>query len=70
MRNYLIWLMGDKVTERNIEAKELEEAEEIIMTNAVKGIQWVKELNGKAYSNKKAIQLTELLNSKLMGLAQ
>jgi hypothetical protein len=40
------------------------------MTNAVKGIQWVKELNGKAYSNKKAIQLTELLNSKLMGLAQ
>jgi branched-chain amino acid aminotransferase len=70
MRNYLIGLMGDKVIERNIEVKELDETEEIIMTNAVKGIQWVKELNGKAYSNKKAIQLTELLNSKLMGLAQ
>ncbi len=67
MRNYIIWLMGHQVIERDIEAEELFEAEEIIMTNAVKGIQWVKELSGISYTNKKAIQLLELINTRLAG---
>ena len=67
MRNYITTLMGGNVIERDIEYEELEGAEEIITTNAVKGIQWVKVLNGKTYTNQKAIQLNELLNSKLVG---
>ena len=67
MRNYLIWLTGGKVIERDMEAEEVFEADEILLTNAVKGVQWVKELQGKVYNNKKAIQLTELLNSRLVG---
>ena len=70
MRNYIIWLTANNVIEREIEAEELYDAEEILLTNAVKGIQWVRELNGRIYNNKKAVQLTELLNSKLLGLAQ
>ena len=68
MRNYIIKLSGDRVEERDIEAEELFDANEILMTNAVKGIQWVRELNGISYSNEKCIELTGLLNSGMVGL--
>lgn len=66
MRNYIMWLMGNHVIERDIEAEELAEAEEVLMTNAVKGIQWISELDTAKYTNKKAVQLTELLNTRLI----
>ena len=70
MRNYILWLIGEGAVERDIEADELMDAEEIIMTNAVKGLQWVKELNGNKYTNKMALKLIKLVNHKLMGHAQ
>lgn len=69
MRNYLVGLVGHEIIERNVEVEELLDADEILMTNAIKGVQWVKELDGKIYGNKKASQLTSLLNSKLTGVA-
>jgi branched-chain amino acid aminotransferase len=65
MRTYIIANLDD-VEEREIETKELLEADEILLTNAVKGIQWVKEFEGKTYTNKKAIELTAILNKNLL----
>ncbi len=66
MRTYLISLLEDDVfEEREVEVKELLEADEILLTNAVRGIQWVREFEGKVYGNKKAVELTALLNNTL-----
>ncbi len=45
--------------------KELLEADEILLTTAVRGIQWVREYEGKVYGNKKAVELTAFLNQEL-----
>lgn len=67
MRAYVISMLDDaNFEEREVEAKELEEADEILLTNAVRGIQWVRELNGKVYTNKKAVELTASLNKELL----
>ncbi len=66
MRSYLFSALKDIVEERDVEVKELQDAEEIILVNAVKGIRWVKEFNGKTYTNNKAVELTSLLNESLL----
>jgi branched-chain amino acid aminotransferase len=67
MRAYVISMLDDaNFEEREVEAKELEEADEILLTNAVRGIQWVREFNGKVYTNKKAVELTASLNKELL----
>jgi len=65
MRTYLLANVND-IEEREIEVAELKEANEILLTNAVKGVQWVKELDGKTYGNKKAVELTAFLNTHLL----
>lgn len=66
MRSYLISLLGDDVEEREVSTAELLEADEILLTNAVKGVQWVREFQGKTYGNKKAVELTASLNKSLL----
>ena len=66
LRSYLLWMMEDKAEEREIDVAELATADEILLVNAVKGIQWVKEFQKKTYPGKKAAELTALLNEKLM----
>ncbi len=68
MRSYLISELGDSVEEREVDVKELKGADEIILTNAVKGVRWVKELGSKHYTNKKAVELTALLNKNLLSI--
>jgi len=67
MRSYIISLLDDEIfEERPVELKELLEADEIFLTNAVRGIQWVREFEKKTYTNKKAVELTALLNKSLL----
>jgi branched-chain amino acid aminotransferase len=67
MRSYLISLLSDDVfEEREVGVNELAEADEILLTNAVRGIQWVRELQGKTYDNKKAVEFTALINKELL----
>ncbi|MBL0309400.1 MAG: aminotransferase class IV [Bacteroidetes bacterium] len=66
LRTYLISILEDTVEERAIDVEELFTADEILLTNAVRGVQWVKEFNGKVYKNKKALELTTLLNKNLL----
>lgn len=69
MRSYLIALCDEQTEEREVSLKDLEEADEILLVNAVKGIQWVKQFKGKVYTNKKAVELTALLNETLLELS-
>lgn len=69
MRSYLIALFDELVEEREVTVKELEEAEEILLVNAVKGVQWIKQFKGKTYTNKKAVEITALLNESLLDLS-
>jgi branched-chain amino acid aminotransferase len=66
MRTYLMSTLGAEIEEREIESRELLEADEILLANAVKGVQWVREFSGKTYTNKKAVELTALLNKNLV----
>ena len=66
MRAYIISLFDENsIEERPVELKELLEADEILLTNAVRGVQWVREYDGKVYGNKKAVEFTALLNNSL-----
>ena len=68
MRSYLLGTYEEQIVERDIEAAELLEADGILTTNAVKGVQWIKELNGRSYNGNKAAELTSALNKNLLGL--
>lgn len=68
MRSYIIGLMDGVVQERDVEIGELETADEILLTNAVRGIQWVKNFKSQVYQNKRAMEITALLNKNLLGI--
>jgi branched-subunit amino acid aminotransferase/4-amino-4-deoxychorismate lyase len=55
---------GIKVYECNMLPQNLLVADEIILTNAIKGISWVGGYRTKRYHNNMAQQLTRLLNEK------
>ncbi len=57
--------LGIKVYECNLEAHELIKADEVFLTNALMGIQWVASYRTKRYFNKIASMLLEELNSEL-----
>lgn len=66
MRNYLLHTLGEAIEERPVEVAELKDASEILLTNAVKGVQWVREYENKKYGNKKAAELAAMLNKNLL----
>ena len=69
MRSYLLGTYEGQIVERDIEVEELLTADGILITNAVKGVQWIKELNGRHYNGSKAMELTTALNRNLLGLS-
>jgi len=69
MRSCLIAMVDEhQVEEREVSLEELKEADEILLTNAVRGIQWVREFEGRVYANKKAVELTAFLNKELLAV--
>lgn len=62
MRSVLIDNLTEDIDERTVEAQELLQADEIILMNAVRGVQWVKTYKSKTYGNKKAVEITAFLN--------
>jgi branched-chain amino acid aminotransferase len=65
MRSFLLWVTEGAIEEKEIEVDELLNADEIILTNAVRGIHWIREMAGRTYTGKRAHDLTELINDKL-----
>jgi branched-chain amino acid aminotransferase len=55
MRRHLMETLqatGFKLEEKNCEVQDLENAEEVFVTNAIRGIKWVKQFRSTGYSNK------------------
>ncbi|MFN8286040.1 MAG: aminotransferase class IV [Chitinophagales bacterium] len=69
MRSFIMALMEGQIEERDVKAAELLEADEILLVNAVRGVQWVKQYADRVYSNKKAVEITALLNKSLLETA-
>ncbi|MBS4065971.1 MAG: aminotransferase class IV [Chitinophagaceae bacterium] len=60
MRNYLLEQMsktGIEAREGTYTFEELQEADEIFLTNAFYGIRWVKSIGNKKYNNHKSVRL-------------
>jgi branched-chain amino acid aminotransferase len=53
---------GMKVVETSVSEKDLELADELLLTNAVAGIRWVLGCGKKRYFHRTADRLTALLN--------
>lgn len=56
MRKYLITELskaGEKVEETSISTAMLPKADELFLTNAIKGIRWVRQFGGKLYNNER-----------------
>ncbi len=69
MRSYIIGLMEGAVHEKDLEIADIVSADEILLTNAVRGVQWVKTFQGTTYKNKRAMEITALLNKNLLGIS-
>ena len=67
MRRNVIERIKEKysVEERAVTVKEIYEADEIFLTNAIKGIRWVKSLDDHTYSNKLVKGIYDLVNSTI-----
>ncbi len=57
MRRYLIENIA--VTQSACSLNEILQADEIFLTNAIRGVQWVKECNSHSFSNKISRQISE-----------
>jgi branched-chain amino acid aminotransferase len=57
MRKHII--LNNTVSEVVCELTDLENADEVFLTNAVAGVRWVREFNGSVYSNKISKQIYE-----------
>ncbi len=71
MRGVVIELAGEigiQVNETSIALNDIENADEVLLTNAVQGIRWVSQFNHKKYQNKIATALVESLNFKVSGI--
>ncbi|MEQ8908786.1 MAG: aminotransferase class IV [Vicingaceae bacterium] len=68
MRRVIIQIANQakmKVVEKAISMDALQEADELFLTNAISGIQWVKAFRKKRYFHKVSTSLMQLLNQKL-----
>jgi len=52
---------GMKIHEKNFLPKDLMEADEVFLTNAIQGIRWVRELEGVEFSNGKTKKIWDLI---------
>jgi branched-chain amino acid aminotransferase len=58
--------MNVKFSEKSIKKELLLEADEIFLTNAVKGCQWVVGYKNRRYYNNISRKIIEMLNKKLL----
>jgi len=60
MRRWLLEKLSSKdheIREEQITITDLEEADEVFLTNAIKGMSWVKQFRNKFYTNAKTVEI-------------
>ncbi len=62
MRKHI--MTNNPVQERICELADLENADEVFLTNAITGVRWVKEFNGAVYTNKIGRQVYETIRPR------
>jgi branched-chain amino acid aminotransferase len=65
MRRHLLHILpqnGHEIQEKNLEVDDLDEADELFLTNAISGIRWVKECRGKQFENTFSTRIYSLLS--------
>jgi branched-chain amino acid aminotransferase len=68
MRKQIIQLLsadGMTVAETPVTIQDLENADELLLTNVVHGVQWIRTIGEKSYTGRMAQWLTDLLNQEL-----
>ncbi|WP_167015613.1 aminotransferase class IV [Chitinophaga sp. Cy-1792] len=69
MRKYLLQAeLPFKISEKILEVEDLENADEIFLTNAIYGIRWVGTFKDSSYGNATAAILHEILHENLLGI--
>jgi branched-chain amino acid aminotransferase len=67
MRKFLLQNFPEVMEERSLALEDILQADELWLTNAVRGLQSVTNFEGKVYGNKKAVELTASLNQICFG---
>jgi branched-chain amino acid aminotransferase len=70
MRRYLLEKLtgaGHRIVETFVSVPDLENADEIFLTNAINGIRWVQQLGNKRYANKITAGIYNQLIKKITG---
>ena len=65
MRRVLLEMQHGKIKEGNVDIDLLKVADEIFLTNVIRGVQWVNSFGGKIYSSSRSSQLINMLNMSL-----
>lgn len=55
-----------KIVEKTISIEELENADEVFLTNAIRGIRWVRQFLDKTYSNEKIKEVYNFIQKQLL----
>lgn len=68
MRRWIIEKLhaGFKIIEKEISIDELENADEVFLTNSIKGIRWVKQFRNKEYKNRLVKQIFVSVKQQLL----
>jgi branched-chain amino acid aminotransferase len=64
MRRYLFETLKNSkypLSEKNCDIRDLENADEVFLTNAIQGVRWVKEFRNKIYHNSVTREIHSLL---------
>jgi branched-chain amino acid aminotransferase len=67
MRKFILQNFPEVMEERSLRLEDILQADELWLTNAVRGLQSVTSFEGKVYGNKKAVELTASLNQICFG---
>ena len=54
-----------RIEETEISIKDLENADEVFLTNSIRGIRWVKQFRSKEYVNREIKKIYSFIQSKL-----
>ena len=65
MRRVILNITDFNVEESSISLSDIFNAEEVFITNVIRGVQWVSKIDTNRYHNETSVRVLELLNKKI-----
>ena len=66
MRRVILDITDFNIEESSISLSDIFNAEEVFITNVIRGVQWVSEIDTNRYHNETSVRVLELLNKKYL----